>query len=155
MTNKSTATASAVSQIMTAEPLCISPDTPARDLARMLEANDISGMPVVDVCNRVIGVVSKTDLLRRVVEGPKGSGRGSFFESLAEGLTDEDLHPDNLGTVEEFMTPAALTAGLDDSVSDVARRMVEDGVHRIVIVDDDRVVLGLVTSLDIMRAFPG
>jgi len=155
MTDKSTATASTVSQIMTAEPLCISPDTPARDLARMLEANDISGMPVVDVCNRVIGVVSKTDLLRRVVEGPKGSGRGSFFESLAEGLTDEDLHPDNLGTVEEFMTPAALTAGLDDSVSDVARRMVEDGVHRIVIVDDDRVVLGLVTSLDIMRAFPG
>jgi CBS domain-containing protein len=140
---------------MTAEPLCISPDTPARDLARMLEANDISGMPVVDVCNRVIGVVSKTDLLRRAVEGPMGSGRGSFFESLAEGLTDDDLHPDNLGTVEEFMTPAPLTAGLDDSVSDVARRMAENGVHRIVIVDDNRVVLGLVTSLDVLRAFPG
>ena len=154
MTDKATAIATTVSQIMTTNPLCISPDTSARDLARMLEANDISGMPVVDGCNRVIGVVSKTDLLRRVVEGPKGSGRGSFFESLAEGLTDEDLHPDNLGTVEEFMTPTPLTAGLDDSVSDVARQMAEDGVHRIVIVDDDRVVLGLVTSLDIMRAFP-
>ena len=40
MTDKATAIATTVSQIMTTNPLCISPDTSARDLARMLEATD-------------------------------------------------------------------------------------------------------------------
>ncbi len=154
MTDKATVTGLPVSTIMTANPLCISPDTPARDLARMLEGNDISGVPVVDGLNRVIGVVSKTDLLRRVVEGPQGSSRESFFEALAEGLTDDDRYPDNLGNVEEFMTPSAVTAALDDSIGTVARRMADDGVHRVVVVDDERQVLGIVTSLDVLRVFP-
>ena len=154
MTDKVTVTPTTVSTIMTANPLCISPDTPARELARLLEANGISGVPVVDGLNRVIGVISKTDLLRRVVEGPQGSSRESFFESLAEGLTDDDLYPDNLGTVEEFMTPSPVTAVLDDTIGTVARRMAEDGVHRVVVVDDERMVLGIVTSLDVLRAFP-
>ena len=151
---RATPTATTVGDVMTRNPLCISPDTPARELARILEANEISGVPVVDGLDRVIGVVSRTDLLRRVVEGPQGSRPPSFFEALAEGLTDEDLHPDNLGTVEEFMTPEPVTTRPNELLSEVACRMAEDRVHRVVVVDDEMHVLGIATSLDILRAFP-
>ncbi len=153
-TVQATSTTTTVGDVMTSNPICIGPDTQARELARVLEANEISGTPVVDGLNRVIGVVSRTDLLHRAVEGPQGSRPGSFFEALAEGLTDEDTHPDNLGTVEEFMTPEPVTARPNELLGDVARRMAEERVHRVVIVDDELHVLGIATSLDILRAFP-
>lgn len=151
---QATSTATTVGDVMTSNPICISPDTPARELARVLESNQISGAPVVDGLNRVIGVVSRTDLLRRVVEGPQGSRPASFFEALAEGLTDEDLHPDNLGAVEDFMSPEPVTARATELLGLVAGRMAEERVHRVVVVDDDMHVLGIATSLDILRAFP-
>ena len=149
-----TTTPVCAADIMTSNPVRVTPDVTAVELARLLDANEISGVPVVDGLDRVIGVVSRTDLLRRVVEGPQGSRPPSFFEALAEGLTDEDLHPDNLGTVEEFMTPEPVTTRPNELLSEVARRMAEDRVHRVVVVDDEMHVLGIATSLDILRAFP-
>ena len=66
------------------DPITVSPDMSIRDVIDLTKAMNISGVPVVDGLNRVIGVISKTDLLRRVVEGPVGSRRESFFEALAE-----------------------------------------------------------------------
>jgi CBS domain-containing protein len=144
-----------VKDIMTPDPICVGADTTARELARILESNEISGVPVVDSLNRIIGVASKTDLLRRCVEGPIGSRRGTLFESLAEGLDfGSDLDPQELGTVEDFMSPEPVTVFPDDAIGDVARRMADENVHRLVVVDKRRHVVGIVTSLDLLREFP-
>jgi CBS domain-containing protein len=144
-----------VRDIMTPDPICVGADTSARELARILESNAISGVPVIDSLHRIIGVASKTDLLRRCVEGPLGSRPGTFFESLAEGLdTGTDMDPEELGTVEEFMTTEPVTGRPDEPLGAVARRMAEENVHRIVVVDNRRHVVGIVTSLDLLRQFP-
>jgi CBS domain-containing protein len=144
-----------IKDIMTADPICVGADTPARELARILESNEVSGVPVVDTLNRIIGVVSKTDLLRRCVEGPIGSRPGTFFESLAEGLdAGTDMDPEELGAVEEFMSTEPVTAEPTEPVSTVARRMAEQGVHRVIVIDKRRHVIGIVTSLDLLREFP-
>ncbi len=144
-----------VSDIMTRDPICVTADMTARELARVLEANEISGVPVVDTLDRLIGVVSKTDLLRRCVEGPIGSRPGTMFESLARGLADDvDLDPGRLGSVAEFMSPYPIVASPDEPIKAVARQMAEERVHRVIVVDDQRLVLGIVTSLDFLKAFP-
>ncbi len=150
-----TATARTVKDVMTPDPVRIQSGTTARELARVLETNEISGVPVVDAMDRVIGVVSKTDLLHRALEGPLGSRPGTFFETFAEGLgKGTDLDPEELGTVEEFMTSEVVTALPDDPVPAVARRMASERVHRIIVVDQQRHVLGVVTSLDLLKVFP-
>lgn len=155
MAAKTTTAATCVRDVMTADPICIGADTSARELARVLEANEISGVPVIDPSDRLIGVVSRTDLLHRCVTGPLGSRPGTFFSHLAEGLdSDSDMDAESLGTVEEFMSTEPVTAGPDDSLPKTARRMAAEGVHRIVVVEDGQVV-GIVTSLDLLRAFPG
>ena len=63
MAVRTSSTPASVKDIMTRDPVCVSPDTSAVELARILEANEISGVPVVDALDRAIGVVSKTDLL--------------------------------------------------------------------------------------------
>ena len=63
------------------------------------------------------------------------------------------LEPDTLGVVEDFMDTEPITAEPDDAIADLARRMAEDRVHRIIIIDGERHVLGIVTSLDLLKEF--
>jgi CBS domain-containing protein len=110
---------------------------------------------VVDASGRLIGVVSKTDILHRALEGPVGSRPGSFFERLAEGFNlDTDMSPESLGTVDELMSPDPITATPEEPVVTVARRMAENGIHRVIVVDRSGGPIGIVTALDALRVFP-
>jgi CBS domain-containing protein len=144
-----------VKDVMTRNPVCVGPATSAQELAEILEGNDISGVPVLDVQERLMGVVSKTDLIHRALDGPLGSAPETFFSALAGGLADgTHLDPNDMGGVEDFMSLDPVTADPDEPVSVVARRMAEEGVHRAVVIDDRRHVIGVVTTLDILRVFP-
>ena len=52
--------------VMTAAVITVTADTPVREVAALLCTNGISGVPVIDEANRVIGIVSEGDLLHRV-----------------------------------------------------------------------------------------
>ncbi len=141
--------------IMTPEPISVSTGTTVRELARILIENQISGVPVVDPQDRVVGVVSKTDLLQRCLDGPVDDPDGSFFVALAEGTDDRSsFELQELGNVEEFMSAGPVTVLPTDSVNEVARRMVEDRIHRVIVTDEEQHLLGIVTSLDLLLVFP-
>ena len=153
MTVQRTTTHVCAADIMTNNPVRVTPDVTAVELAKLLDANDISGVPVVDSLDRVIGVVSKTDLLHRCVMGPIRSESGSSLASLQEGM-DSATQPDELGVVEEFMGVDPITALPDEPINVLAGRMAEERIHRIIVVDKDRHVLGIITSLDLLKEFP-
>lgn len=138
-----------IEQVMTTDPISVEGGMTASELAVILDENEISGAPVVDALDHVIGVVSRTDLLHRCVEGPLGSRPGTFLSSIAEG-TGGTLDPDSLGTVSEFMNPEPVTAQPGESITSVARRMHEERVHRVIVVDANGHLLGVVTSLDML-----
>jgi len=143
-----------VEDIMTRNPITVNLDASVRELAELFDANDISGAPVVDAQARLVGVVSKTDLIHRCIEGPVGSGPDSFFAALAEGFGGTDVDVDSLGTVADFMTSQTVTASVSETLAVIARRMASENVHRVIVVNDDRDVLGVVTTLDLLQHFP-
>ena len=144
-----------VRDVMTHDPVCASPAMTALELAELFEGNGISGAPVVDVKDRVIGVVSRTDLVHRCLEAPLGTAPGGMFEALAEGLAEGmTLDSEALGVVEEFMTPDPVTASEDETIGVVAHRMASERVHRVIVVDDAMKALGVVTTLDLLKVFP-
>ena len=69
MNTHHTKTARLAKDVMTPEPVCVEPSTSIRELAEVFETNEVSGVPVIDEEGKVIGVVSKTDLIRRCSEG--------------------------------------------------------------------------------------
>ncbi|MCC6678570.1 MAG: CBS domain-containing protein [Phycisphaerales bacterium] len=152
---KATNTTRLVGDIMSKEPVCADGSMTLRQLARLLEENEISGAPVVGPDGRVVGVVSKSDLIRRATDS---TGESTYyFESLEDGADDEDAPAAEGGTpvlVEDIMTSEPITATATERVVDVARRMADARVHRIIIVDRERFPIGVVTSLDILRVFP-
>ena len=58
---------------------------------------------------------------------------------------------ETLGVVSEFMNPEPVTATPDEPASAVARRMMDERVHRVIIVDGENHLLGILTSLDMLR----
>lgn len=145
--------------IMTPDPVCAEPSTTIRQLARLLDDNDISGCPVIDHAGRVVGVVSKTDLIRRCSEGAGDIPPAYLFEVItARGPADEtgpaSPIPEPLVCVQDFMTPGAVTARPTTPIHEVAALMTTRGVHRVIVVDDDMYPLGMITALDVLKRFP-
>jgi CBS-domain-containing membrane protein len=93
-----------VEQLMTRDPLTVTPDTTLKDVAAILSSQGISGLPVVDGDRRVVGVVSEADILRK--EQGLGGGHGSVFGWLDRGAPDPKLEARTAG---EAMTSPPLT----------------------------------------------
>jgi CBS-domain-containing membrane protein len=112
-----------ISAIMTTDVLCVREDLPLVELKRLLFARGISGAPVVNERGEPIGVVSQRDL----------------------------LSADENGVVTSAMTRLTFTLPDSASVSQAAALMSFEGIHRLPIVSEDGKVVGIVSSLDILR----
>ena len=143
--------------IMTPEPVCAEPSTTIRQLARLFEENEISGCPVVDQEGKVIGVVSKTDLIRRCSEGTADQPPGYLFEAISEQGGEEDaaeVIPEPLICVQDFMTESPITVSPETPVAKIAALMFDSRIHRVVVVDEEKFPLGVITSLDLLGTYP-
>ncbi len=143
-------------EVMTPDPVCAAPDMPLRTLAQLLDGAGVSGVPVVDHQRRVIGVVSRTDLLRACLARAEDYEPAFLFEILSDeedsefDFEEEYTAPDL--RVEDFMTEDPITALPHTPLRELAQRMAQEEVHRVVIVDDDGAAVGVVTSMDVVRA---
>ncbi len=121
-----------VESLMSACPVVVSDDETIAGVAELLAGYDISGLPVVDSSDRLVGVVSQTDLVRL-----KGS---SLPWTGWHGLIVRDL-----------MTKPAKTIARSSSLDEAARQMTAEGVHRLVVVDDARTPIGVISGSDLVR----
>lgn len=117
----------------------------AGELARLFEDKRISGAPVVDRAGRLVGVVSKSDLVRHECEG--ADVYRDSDEPLPKGFHVET--PDRT-TVADIMTPAVIEATEDAPASQLARLMRKRHIHRVFITRDKR-LCGIVTTLDLLK----
>ncbi|MDH3519425.1 MAG: CBS domain-containing protein [Myxococcales bacterium] len=119
--------------IMQKQILAVSPELSLTSLEEFLSTEDISGAPVQDDRGSIIGIVSKTDLIRAL------SGREDSDEEVGEELT-----------VEDIMTTEIVTVAPDDDVKSVARRMLDGKLHRVLVARDNE-VLGIITTFDLLE----
>ncbi len=161
-----------IREVMTREPICVPAETTLPELLRLLEEHEIGGVPVVRGDGVLAGVVSRSDLVRHSGES-MAEGRGpsprspleEFLEGSDRRLPEEGEEMDleeareafgeAAVTVGEIMTPEPLTATSEESAAAAARRMAAAGVHRVVVVDAASRPVGIVTSLDLLRRYPG
>lgn len=145
--------------VMTRDPVCVARSTRIRELARVFEENEISGAPVVDQKGELVGVVSRSDLIRRCSEGTDEVPPAYLFELLSEKSGKErteasELVPEPLICVDDFMTIEPISVTVDEPVSSVARTMHERKIHRVIVVDGSNFPIGIITSLDLLKFFP-
>lgn len=154
--------------IMSRSVKTVPPDMSLAELERHLLAERVSGAPVVDAAGRLLGVVSRSDILKQITVGltlaehmlsadyysdiSGFSNLGAGDRPEAETTQEEKVVGARLleGHVSEAMVDNLISVGPDTPVEDVAQQMIERGIHRI-LVTDSGTLLGLVTSTDIVR----
>lgn len=142
-----------VAEVMTREVVAVAPETSLHAAARVLKQHGISGAPVVASNKRPIGVVSLSDLVDVDVTTSPREGYALFYrvgETWSTETVPEVLP--TLGRVEDVMMPTVVTVDEDTSLHDAASRLIELGIHRLIVTRDEELV-GVVTSIDLLRGF--
>jgi CBS domain-containing protein len=140
--------------VMSKPVISVHPDTPLREVARLLLDKEISAVPVVDNNGTLIGMVSEGDLIRPD-RAAREAWRHSWLEIFAEG---EPLAPELLAWLQSqnhnaraVMSAPAVTVTEDTELGEIARVLITHRIKRVPVVRDGRVT-GIVARDDLLRA---
>lgn len=178
-----------LSDVMTRDVMTVGPDLTVREAMAVLTDRRVSGAPVVEN-NKVVGVISTSDLLRFAAENVDTEPDSEYDDGRPpdptwDGLTPPEVEEDDPTaalyfamrddsdedvweqmeeargeelselddrTVGDIMTTTLITMSTDDTVTDAADYMHTTRVHRLLVVDKQGELAGLVTTMDLARA---
>lgn len=147
-----------VASIMTRRVVSVHPDLAIESLILLLIDEGVQAVPVVDRQHRPIGMASKSDLVFDDYEWAELRDETFWLQRVAKlpnGLgTEGDLYLGELlrsRTVKDIMSDEPVTVNEQTLVVDAARLMGEKHIHGCPVIDGDGVLIGIVTSIDVMK----
>ncbi len=137
--------------IMTKTVIVVNPDTDLIETATRMAENDISGVPVINSENIVLGVISEKDFLRKM----EAHHTGSFMSIIAECLSNKGCLaiPIRKKTARDIMTSPAITARPNSTIFELSRMMAENNINRIPITTANGNLLGIVSRDDLIGSW--
>src|SRR5262245_48922761 len=124
-----------VNEIMTSDPACCTRDSTLPQVARMMLEFDCGAIPVVEDKNRKrpVGIITDRDIVCR---------------TIAQGKVPSRM------TAGDCMTPSVVTAHPETDLEECSRLMRSHQIRRILVVDDNHKVCGIVAQADIAKRAP-
>jgi CBS domain-containing protein len=143
--------------LMTASPVSLGDDATIQEAVRLFTDKGISAAPVIDEAGRPVGVVSHSDIIahdRERVEHPQPAEvyrpeevATEEGERLGQGFQVETA---DRTRVRDIMTPALFSVPPETPAAKVVEQMRALNVHRLFVVDHDGVLIGVISTFDIL-----
>ena len=135
-------------EIMSRDVVSVKSDTGIHEAERILIRDKISGMPVVDNENHVIGMISTSDLLVFA-----GIPRGHVFNDVVmKYILRKSVPRHRAGKkVEDVMSTSIITVSTDTTVKKIAAILDRKGIKRVPVVDEGNKLVGIVSRGDILQ----
>ena len=127
----------AVHEVMSSAPVTVTPSTPVTDLLTLFDRHDYNAFPVLGPEGRLVGIVSKLDLLRLFVAAAPGPWNSE------EGLCASDV-----------MEREVVSADAEDDLADAGKLMVRAKLHSLPVVhtrQGDPSLVGMLSRGDVLR----
>jgi CBS domain-containing protein len=138
-----------VREAMTDTVVAVREGSPYEEILEVLIRFEVSAVPVLDVGQHVLGVVSEADLLPKV-EFADDASQSPLFERRRH----RDARAKAVGDLAaDLMTAPAITTRPDASIVEAARLMDTEHVKRLPVVDRDGRLIGIVTRRDLLNAY--
>ncbi len=125
------------SDIMSRNVLTINENKPLQEARQIMVEEDITALPVTSNDGDLVGIITQTD----------------FFQLdglLASKIIREHWMVDDL-KVRDLMVKNTVTLPETANLSELSKIMVDNHIHRVVIVKDSQIV-GLITAMDVLKA---
>ncbi len=143
--------------IMTTDPITVSPDTEILDAANLLLENHINGIPVTDNRGKVVGILCQSDLIAQQKKLPIPS-----FFTILDGIIpltftkqmEKEAQKIIATTVDQAMTKNPVSVDPDTGVDAVAALMVDNNFHTLPVVEEG-LLLGVVGKEDVLKTVVG
>lgn len=137
-----------VLNVMTKDVLSIQKYESIMHVAQILSQRNISGLPVVDKESHVIGIITQADILSIM-----GIRKENTFKDLLKHILGEPLREYKMGDfVGDVMTSPAVTVKPQANIVEVVRLMDEKNIRRLPVVDDNNVLVGIISRADILKS---
>lgn len=136
-----------VADLMTKDVVTVKKEASLEEAARRLTGLRISGMPVVDDKDIVIGVVGELDLIS-AVGGEKGSSVKNLFRRMLGEPVPSRKEGDSVGDV---MSTPPITIRAEADIREAAHILENHRIKRLPVVDEFGRLIGVISRADIVR----
>ena len=123
--------------VMTQTVISVPPSMSVRQLAQIFLEREITGAPVVEEGGKVVGFVSQTDIVE-------------FELYLQSDNSIESRMEETGGYVQDIMAPVESFARETDSLATILDKMCSEKIHRLIVLDEQGNLAGIVTTMDVM-----
>ena len=135
--------------VMVTEVVSVTRKTPLDQVAAVMARHGISGVPVVEEGERVVGVISEKDFLTRMGEQDTETFMGVVAECLKGlGCVAVSIRGQN---AEDIMTSPAVTVNEETSIREIANLLTEKNINRVPVINRKGRLVGIISRADIVR----
>ncbi len=140
--------------IMTSEVITVKENDTVEFVTNLLLINRISGVPVINDDDEVVGVVTETDLIFKDKDlnvPPYISLLGGFI--LLESLNkfEKQLNKMAAYKVKHVMSTPVFTVKENEDVREIVNMMLEKGINRVPVINEENKLAGIIARSDILR----
>jgi CBS domain-containing protein len=134
--------------IMTKNVISVGRGMPSQKVAEVMARHRISGVPVIDESDAVMGIISEKDFLFRM--GPPGTD--SFMTVIAQCLRSKGCLalPIIKKKAEDIMSSPAITVREETSISEITKTLTDKNINRVPVVDQSGKLVGIISRGDII-----
>jgi CBS domain-containing protein len=140
--------------IMTSKVISVKKESTIEHLIRILIKYGISGVPVVDLENNIVGVVTEADIIIRESDLPFPLSFGfAFYKNYENFLKNNQEYLQT--KVEDIMTKKIKTVEENTPLSKIVNIMINNNINRLPVVDKNNKLTGLIARSDILKSMLG
>ena len=138
-------------EIMTKDVVSITPDTNASEALELLLKMRISGLPVLDEKNKLVGMFTEKEVLSAILPSYVGSVGRFMYQENPKAVRQKTLAFRHL-KVKDVMRRTSVTLDEDTTLCEVARIMLTQKARRITVLNKAKEVVGIVARGDVVEA---
>jgi CBS domain-containing protein len=145
--------------IMQRDMVTVAPSDTLREALALMTDNHITGLPVMDGKSRCVGLITASDILGFEEEHAEDSSDDGMMQHFNNEIGRWESVPISAFGLEEFgdvrveevMTRELISVGRDTPLKEVAQKMLDEDVHRVLVMDERYNLYGIITSFDFVR----